>query len=93
MSEMTSVTARSLYMVTDWDRKWWRDESWGVTGGQATKVQKWRAGVNCSRCDHRQPDNSELFVFLMKGLIVKECSTLCWYVCREYLILWRSNWH
>ena len=42
---MTSVTARALYMVSGWDRKWWRDESWGVTGRQTTKVQKWRAGV------------------------------------------------
>jgi len=56
MSEMTSVTARALYMVTEWDRKWWRDESWGVTGGQATKVQKWRAGVNCSKCEQWQPE-------------------------------------
>jgi len=43
-------------MVTGWDRKWWRDESWGVTGRQATKVQKWRAGVNCSRHEQRQPE-------------------------------------
>ena len=56
VTEMTSVTARALYMVTDWDRKWWRDESWGVTGRQATMVQKWRAGVNCSRCEQRQPE-------------------------------------
>jgi len=51
---MTSVTAPALYMVTDWDRRWRRDESWGVTGRQATKVQKWRAEVNCSRCEQRQ---------------------------------------
>jgi len=36
-------------MVTDWDRKWWRDESWGVTGRQATKVQKWRARLSQMR--------------------------------------------
>jgi len=50
---MICVTARALYMVMhglwDWDRKWWRDESWGVNGRQATKVQKWRAVVNRSR--------------------------------------------
>jgi len=53
---MTSVTAWALYMVTDWDRKWWRDESWGMTGRQATKVQKWRAGVNCSRYEQCKPE-------------------------------------
>ena len=53
---MTSVTVRALYVVTDWDRKWWTDESWCVTGRQSTKVQKWRAGVNCSRCKERQPE-------------------------------------
>jgi len=51
---MTGVTAQELYNVRDWDRKWWRDESWGMTGRQATKVQKWRAGVNCSRYKHKQ---------------------------------------
>jgi len=44
-----------MYTVKDCDRKWWRDESWGVTGRQATKLQKWRAGVNCSRYEQRQP--------------------------------------
>jgi len=33
-----------------------RYETWGMTGRQATKVQKWRAWVNCSRYEQRQPE-------------------------------------
>ena len=56
VSKMTNVTAPALYMVKDWGTKWWRDESWGVTGRLETKAQKWRVGVNCSRWEQQQPE-------------------------------------